>query len=58
MVALTFLKTNQVISGFERLSMEVGDDCEMILNYFEELYIGKVHQGQKWSTFIFSTKYT
>ena len=41
-VALTFLKPNQVISGFERLLMEVGDDFEMILNSFEELCIGKI----------------
>ena len=31
-----------LISDFERLLMELGDDFEMILDYFEELSIGKL----------------
>ena len=41
-IALTFLNPNQVISGFERLAIELGDDYETILDYFEESYIGKI----------------
>ncbi len=39
--ALAFLDINSVINGFERLSMNLGDDYEEILDYFEGTYIGK-----------------
>ena len=39
--ALAFLEPTHVVTGFERLSMELGDDYETILDYFEETYIGE-----------------
>ena len=41
-VATQPCRLNQVISGFERLLMEFGDDFEMKLDYFKRLYIGKI----------------
>jgi hypothetical protein len=38
--ALAFIETNSVINGFERLSMNLSDDYEEILDYFEGTYIG------------------
>ena len=38
--ALTFLEPNSVIDGFERLSMDLGDGYEGILDYIEGTYIG------------------
>ncbi|CAF4278630.1 unnamed protein product [Rotaria socialis] len=37
--ALAFLKLTNVINGFEHLSIDLGDDNETILDYFEETYI-------------------
>ncbi|CAF4539884.1 unnamed protein product [Rotaria socialis] len=39
--ALAFLKLTNVINGFEHLSIDLGDDNETILDYFEETYIGE-----------------
>ncbi|CAF3023510.1 unnamed protein product [Rotaria sp. Silwood2] len=39
--ALTFLQTANVINGFESLSMDLNDDYDTILDYFEETYIDK-----------------
>ena len=38
--SLAFLEPNSVVTGFERLSMDLGDDLEDILDYFERTYIG------------------
>ncbi|CAF4876136.1 unnamed protein product [Rotaria socialis] len=37
--ALAFLEPTNVINGFEHLSIDLGDDYETILDYFEETYI-------------------
>ena len=38
--SLAFLEPNSVVIGFERLSMDLGDDLEDIIDYFERTYIG------------------
>lgn len=38
--SLAFLEPNSVVNGFERLSMDLGDDLEDIIDYFERAYIG------------------
>ena len=40
--ALAFLQPTDVIKGFENLSLNVDDDCQELIDYFEETYIGKL----------------
>ncbi|CAF3718789.1 unnamed protein product [Rotaria socialis] len=40
--ALAFLEPTNVINGFEHLSIDLGDDYETILDYFEETYIVEI----------------
>ncbi|CAF1633849.1 unnamed protein product, partial [Didymodactylos carnosus] len=40
--ALAFLEPSRVINGFDDLSMDLGDDYQEILDYFEETYIGRL----------------
>ncbi|CAF1407048.1 unnamed protein product [Adineta ricciae] len=44
--ALTFLETNSVINGFERLLIDLGDGYENILAYFEGTYIGRLRPNR------------
>ena len=39
---MTFLEPGDVIKGFESLSMDLDEDYQEMLDYFEETYIGKV----------------
>ena len=39
-VALAFLEASFVINGFECLPVDLGDDYEEIIDYFEGTYIG------------------
>jgi hypothetical protein len=39
--ALAFLPPAIVVNAFEQLSMDLGDDYETLLDYFEETYIGE-----------------
>ena len=40
--ALAFLEINDVIKGFESLSMDLDEDYQELIDYFEKTYIGKV----------------
>ncbi|CAF3778779.1 unnamed protein product [Rotaria socialis] len=40
--ALAFLKPDDVAKGFEDLSMNLDDEYQTVLHYFEETYIGRV----------------
>ncbi|CAF4863424.1 unnamed protein product, partial [Rotaria sp. Silwood2] len=40
--ALVFLKPDDVVKGFEDLSMDLGDEDQAVLDYFEETYIGRL----------------
>jgi len=39
--ALAFLKPDDVVKGYEDLSLDLDDEYQTILDYFEEIYIGK-----------------
>ena len=39
--ALAFLKPEDVVRGFEDLSLDLDDEYQSILDYFEETYVGK-----------------
>ncbi|CAM4798470.1 unnamed protein product [Rotaria magnacalcarata] len=41
-LALAFLEPNQVISGFESLCSNLGDEYQSILDYMEDNYIGRL----------------
>ncbi|CAF2117510.1 unnamed protein product [Rotaria magnacalcarata] len=41
-VALTFLKPDDAVKGFEDLSMNPDDEYQTILHHFEEAYIGRL----------------
>ncbi|CAF1279940.1 unnamed protein product [Didymodactylos carnosus] len=40
--ALAFLEPSRMINGFDDLLMDLGDDYQEILDYFEETYIGRL----------------
>ena len=40
--ALAFLQSTDVIKGFESLSLNLDDDYQDMIDYFEETYIGKL----------------
>ncbi|CAF4311825.1 unnamed protein product [Rotaria socialis] len=40
--ALAFLKPDDVAKGFEDLSMNLDDEYQTVLHYFEETYIGRL----------------
>ncbi|CAF0834509.1 unnamed protein product [Rotaria sordida] len=40
--ALVFLEINNVIKGFESLSMDLDEDYQEMIDYFEETYIGRL----------------
>ncbi len=39
-VALTFIKSDDVVNGYEALLLDLEDNSQAILDYFEETYIG------------------
>ncbi len=40
--ALAFLPPNDVIKGFESLALNIDDQYQDMIDYFEETYIGKL----------------
>ncbi|CAF3152751.1 unnamed protein product, partial [Rotaria sp. Silwood2] len=49
--ALTFLQSSQVIDEFQRSSMDLGDDYEITLEYFEQTYIVSIDNEKRVTLF-------